>query len=148
MSNETLFLIANNSVIPVWLLLALAPRSLWTARLVHSGAVFVLLGVAYGLLLWADSPGPANANFSSLEGVTQIFTSPKTIIAAWIHYLAFDLFVGAWIVRDAQRHQLRHLYVLPSLVLTLMLGPLGLLSWLGLRWALLKRHHPIAYWDL
>ena len=144
MSNELTFQIANNSVLPAWLLLAFAPRSIWTRHLIDSGFYFALLAIGYGLLLFLDRPGPEEASFSSLQGVSQIFTSPKTLIAAWVHYLVFDLFVGAWIVRDARRHDIKHYWTLPSLLGTLMLGPLGLLSWLGLRAALLRRVALIA----
>jgi hypothetical protein len=52
-------------------------------------------------------------------------------LAGWIHYLAFDLFVGAWEVRDAQRQGIHHLLVIPCLLATLMAGPAGLaLYWL------------------
>lgn len=143
MTDEMIFQVANNSVLPAWFLLAVAPRSVWTRRLIDLGIYPALLGVAYGVLLLIDQPGPQGANFSSLDGVARIFTSPKTLIAAWIHYLAFDLFVGAWVVRDAHRHGIAHPWTFPSLVGTLMLGPLGLLSWLLLRAALLRRLEPI-----
>jgi hypothetical protein len=139
MSDEMIFVIANNSVLPGWLLLILAPRSIWTRRLLDYGLYPVLLGTSYGLLLLLDVPGPQGASFSSLEGVTRIFTTPKTIIAAWIHYLVFDLFVGTWIVRDAQRHDIGHVWTLPCLLGTLMFGPLGLLSWLLIRTVHLRR---------
>ena len=63
-----------------------------------------------------------------------LFTSPHAVLAGWIHYLAFDLFVGAWEVRDARRHGLSHWMVVPCLALTLMLGPFGLLINAGLLW--------------
>jgi len=139
MTNELIFQIANNSVLPAWLLLACAPHSVWTRRLIDYGLYPVLLGLSYGVLLLLDQPGPQGANFSSLDGVSRIFTSQRTLIAAWIHYLVFDLFVGSWITRDASRQGINHLWTLPSLFGTLMLGPLGLLSWLLLRAALLRR---------
>ena len=51
----------------------------------------------------------------------------------WIHYLAFDLFVGAWEVRDAQARGIHHLLVIPCLFLTLMAGPGGLLLYWAIR---------------
>lgn len=143
MSNELIFQLANRSVIFPWALLAVLPRHAWTRRVVHSGLFSAMLALVYGALLILDYPGPEGANFSSLDGVARIFTSPKTLIAAWVHYLAFDLFVGSWIVRDAHRHELAHYWTLPSLFATLMLGPLGLLSWLGLRVVLLRRASPL-----
>lgn len=133
MDDESLFALLNYSVLPAWLLLAALPRWKGTRWVVHSGAYPVVLGLAYAILLFTDQPGPQGASFWTLEGVTRIFTTPHTIIACWLHYLIFDLFVGSWIARDAQRLGIRHAFVLPSLVLTLMFGPVGLISWLGVR---------------
>lgn len=139
MSDELIFQWANRSVLFPWALLAFFPRTVWTRRLVHSGLFCALLALLYGTLLIMDLPGPRGANFSSLDGIARIFTSPKTLIAAWVHYLAFDLFVGSWIVRDAERLNVAHAWTVPSLFVTLMLGPLGLLSWLALRLILTRR---------
>lgn len=133
MSDELVFAIANYSVLPAWALLALAPRARVTRALVHSGLYPLVLAVLYGVLLFGDSPGPEGAHFFSLGGVTNIFTTPRTIIACWIHYLVFDLFVGSWEVRDAGRRGIPHWRCVPSLLLTLMFGPLGLASWLVVR---------------
>ncbi len=132
-SDEIVFSILNYSVLPAWLALAFAPRSRFTELVVHSGAMCALLAIPYAILLFGDSPGPQGAHFFSLDGVTRIFTTPHTIIACWTHYLVFDLFVGAWEARDCQRLGLSHVWVVPSLFLTLMFGPLGLLSWLAIR---------------
>jgi hypothetical protein len=49
-----------------------------------------------------------------------------------VHYLAFDLFVGSWEVRDSQRRRMPHLFIIPSLVLTFLLGPVGFLTYCAL----------------
>jgi len=117
----------------------LAPAWRWTDRIVHAVYIPALLAVAYGFLLFAGQ-GPKDATFSSLAGVTALFrSSPAIILACWTHYLVFDLFVGAWVARDARRLGVRHVFVVPSLVLTLLVGPLGLLSWLVIRVAARKR---------
>jgi hypothetical protein len=54
-------------------------------------------------------------------------------MAGWIHYLLFDLFVGAWEVRDAVRRDVPHWLVVPCLILTLILGPIGLLLYVVVR---------------
>lgn len=140
MSNETLFLIANFTPAPFWALLVLAPRWRWTYRLVHSPLPALLLVPAYAwLLFFGDDPGPQGASFWSLAGVMQIFTTPRTVIACWIHYLVFDLFVGAWIARDARRLGIPHLASLPALASTLFFGPIGYLVHLALRYAWKRR---------
>ncbi len=133
MSDETIFAIVNYSVLPAWTLLVLLPEHVVTKRVVHSGLYPLVLGLAYAFLLFGDHPGPQGASFFTLEGVTRIFTTPRTIIACWVHYLIFDLFVGSWIARDRKRLGLPHLLSVPSIVLTLLFGPVGLLSWLVVR---------------
>jgi hypothetical protein len=133
MSPETLFLICNNGVLPAWLLLAFAPTWSWTQRIVHQVWIPILLGSVY-LGVFVTSPeSPAGGGFSSLSGVMALFTSPHFALVGWVHYLVFDLFVGAWEVRDARRRSISHVFVVPCLALTLMLGPVGLLAYLVLR---------------
>lgn len=133
MTDETIFLLCDYGVVPFWALLVLAPRSRITGRLVHSGLFAVLLVPVYALLLFGDQPGPQGASFFTLAGVSRIFTTPRTIIACWVHYLVFDLFVGAWEARDAARRGIHHFYVVPCLVATLLFGPVGLGAYLALR---------------
>jgi len=66
------------------------------------------------------------------------FTVPEAVIAGWLHYLVFDLFVGAWEVRDAQKRGINHWLVVPCLFFTLILGPVGLLLYIALRFATRK----------
>ena len=139
MSDEQLFLIANASVLPAWGLLALAPRWLWTRRLVHSALYPMLLGVAYALGFFVALPGSDSASdgagMGSLAGISAAFANPRTLLVGWVHYLVFDLFVGAWQARDAQQHGIPHWLLVPCLFLTLMAGPMGLLLYLAIRFA-------------
>jgi hypothetical protein len=133
---ETVFNLFTYGVFPAWALLLFAPRWKWTRRLVHSVLIPVMLGVAHlglmlGLQLSASVPEGANA--ASLRGAMLLFSDPWVAVLCWIHYLAFDLFVGAWIVRDAGRRGLPHLAVAPCVLLTMMYGPSGLLVYLILR---------------
>jgi hypothetical protein len=130
---DTLFKAANYAVIPFWLLLIVAPRWSWTQRLVHSPVVLLLLAPIYADLLFGFSPAPEGVEFSSLYGVMVGFSAPHIVVAAWIHYLIFDLFVGAWESRDAQRRGIPHLLVVPCLLVTLMVGPIGLLLYVLVR---------------
>ena len=135
MDPALVFTVCNVGVLPAWLLLALAPRWAGTQRVVHAVWIPVLLALAYGWAFVSNSATPEGGSFASLAGVMALFTSPHIALAGWIHYLVFDLFVGAWEVRDAQRHGIAHGWVLPALFATLMLGPLGLLLYLGIRFA-------------
>jgi len=132
MDNETLFSVCNTVVLPGWLLLALAPRWRPGTHLIAPVVLPGLLAIVY-LILVVASLGSSDGSFSTLEGVARLFANPSALLAGWIHYLAFDLFIGSWEVRNAQRIGVRHLYVLPCLLLTFLLGPIGLLIYLGVR---------------
>jgi len=133
MSPDTLFLFCSYSVIPAWLLLAVAPHHRLTQTLVHAIWFPLLLGPFYIYALFFGAPTPEGGGFGTLQGVMTLFTSPTAVLGGWIHYLVFDLFVGAWIVRDAKRQQINHWVTLPFLFATLMAGPAGLMLYLLLR---------------
>ena len=138
MSNEVLFSICNTAVLPGWLLLAILPRWKWTARLITAVIIPGLLGLVYLYLVLTEF-GKTEGGFGSLAQVQQLFANPAMLVAGWIHYLAFDLFLGSWEVRDAQRLGLSHWLVIPCLVLTFLFGPIGLLLYFALRAALKKQ---------
>jgi len=98
-------------------------------------ALFIpaLLGIAYLGAFVASGGLPEGGDFGSLGAIMRAFQEPWVMLAGWLHYLAFDLFVGCWEVRDAQRLEIPHLLVVPCLVLTLMLGPVGLLLYAAIR---------------
>lgn len=134
MTPEALFSAASTAVVPGWLLLVFAPRWKWTARLITPVLIPALLGLLY-LYLIVTRFGASEGGFGSLAEVRRLFEDPALLLAGWVHYLAFDLFIGSWEVRDAQRHGLSHFLVVPCLALTFLFGPLGLLLYLGLRGA-------------
>tara|TARA_R110002020_G_scaffold122787_3_gene278643 strand:- start:800 stop:1243 length:444 start_codon:yes stop_codon:yes gene_type:complete len=132
MPPETLFQIANPVAMAGWLALALSPLAPRPTQIAAGLVVPVLLSLAYAALILANWSG-AEGGFGSLAEVMLLFTDPAIALAGWLHYLAFDLFVGAWEVRTARREAIPHLLVLPCLVLTFLFGPIGLLAFLGLR---------------
>ena len=134
MDPETLFLIATRATLPCWLLLIVLPRWKWSTRLVTI-FVPVLLGGLYLVLVWRYF-GRSGGGYGALGEVRTLFEHPWMLLAGWVHYLAFDLFVGAWEARDAQRLGIHQLLLMPCLALTLMFGPVGLLAYLILRFAL------------
>ena len=130
---ETLFKAANYAVVPFWLLLIVVPRWSWTQRLVHGPVALLLLTPVYAYMLFGYGPVPEGMGFSSLYGVMIGFSAPHIVVAGWIHYLIFNLFIGAWETRDAQRRGIPHLLVVPCLIVTLMIGPVGLLLYVLVR---------------
>lgn len=133
MTPAALFQLGNLTALGGWLLLILLPR--WTpgARLVCAVILPVLLGVAYLYLAILYFGGVEGGGFGSIEEVRTLFAVDGALVAGWLHYLAFDLFVGAWEVRDSRTLGIHHLAVVPCLLLTFMLGPIGLVAYLSIR---------------
>ena len=131
MDNEQIFSLAGLAAMAGWLVLIATPirRGLMIALARWIG---VGLGATYAALI-AIHWGKGEGGFGSLAEVKQLFGRDGVLLAGWIHYLAFDLWVGAWEVEDAPRHGLSHWLVLPCLFLTFMFGPIGLLAYLILR---------------
>ncbi len=136
MNFESLFTLANAAVMPAWLLLVFSPDGQWTRRVAHSFLYPYLLGVCYLVLIVTTWGG--DGGMGSLAEVRQGFSRDGVLLLGWVHYLVFDLFIGAWTVRDAQRHGIVHFAIIPSLVLTLMLGPIGLMTYGAVRWMHLR----------
>jgi uncharacterized membrane protein YkvI len=128
---ELLFTLANLTAACGWLILLFAPK-LKRFLGIPSYWVPALLAVLY-LILVLLHLGESEGSFQTLSGVAGLFANPWVLLAGWIHYLAFDLFVGSWEVRDAQARGLAHWRVLPCLLLTFLLGPIGLLLYLAQR---------------
>jgi hypothetical protein len=121
-----LFTICNDLALIGWALLVLAPRWRWTERLVLSGAWSLLLSLVYLALLVRFFPS-AQGGFGSLDAVARLFHNEWLLLAGWVHYLAFDLLVGAVEVRQSRAAGIPHLVLVPCLILTLLFGPIGLL---------------------
>jgi ABA4-like protein len=132
MTAEQLFSILNLVTMAAWLPLVFLPRVRWATTVVPV-VMPCLLAVIYVVLVAATMPR-SEGGFSSLAGVRALFDNPWALVAGWTHYLAFDLFVGGWEVRDAQQRGIPHLLVVPALVLTFLFGPAGLLFYLAIRW--------------
>ena len=130
MTAEQIFSLCGIIAMTGWAGLVLAPRWTVTRDWVAPVVAPLLIAGIYAWLMSSNSP-PAGGGFGSLQEVTVLFSNPNLLLAGWIHYLAFDLFGGAWEVRDAQRQGIHHLLVIPCLFATLMAGPAGLaLYWL------------------
>jgi hypothetical protein len=132
MSPDQIFSLVNFVALSSWVLLALLPRRRWVANVLAGMAVPALLAAVYVAIIamkWAGSPG----GFASLSAVATLFSNPWLLLAGWTHYLAFDLFVGSWEVRDARDRGMPHLLVLPCLALTFLFGPAGWLLYLAMR---------------
>lgn len=129
---ETLFALSGPLAMAGWLALIVAPLAPRVAQAVAGLAIPALLSVAYtGLILahWAGAEG----GFGSLADVMRLFDDPAVALAGWLHYLAFDLFVGAWIVRTARAEGMPHVLAIVCLPPTFLFGPAGFLAFTALR---------------
>lgn len=132
MTPEQIFALSGPLALLGWAALVFSPLAPRAAQGVAGLAVPLVLAVAYaGLILghWAEAEG----GFGSLADVAKLFANPWLLLAGWLHYLCFDLFVGAWIVRRARAEGVAHGFVLPCLALTFLFGPAGYLAFNALR---------------
>ena len=135
---SALFTMVNLLALMAWVGLIALPR--WPALL--SGVLYMgvgllcliyavtMIGVVSGLI---PNPEGGGADFTTIEGVQAIFATRAGTTIGWTHYLAFDLFVGLWIARDADAKNISRLLQAPILLATFMAGPLGLGLWLAIR---------------
>jgi hypothetical protein len=134
MTLETIFSLCSGLAMLGWLGLVFVPKSTVARELLPSVIIPVLLGVTYAYLMFSfRGEAPADGGFGSLAEVKALFSVDALLLAGWIHYLAFDLFIGAWIVIDSQDREINHFLILPCLFFTLMTGPFGLLIYLLLK---------------
>lgn len=130
MQPETVFSVCNTIALFGWIVLLAGFRKSWSVRAARCLAI--AFSVTYVIVLGAHF-GAAEGGFGTLPDVMKLFTNRWIALGGWIHYLAFDLFVGAWIVAEGQRDGLAWWRVLPALPLTFMFGPAGLLLFAVLR---------------
>jgi Domain of unknown function (DUF4281) len=129
-----LFNVAFPLAAPFWVLMIFAPTWSRTRRILGSPLV-----VVPPLVVYAVAVLPHFAEFApvlarpDIGGVQQMLDTAGGAAAGWVHFIAFDLFVGRWIYLDGRERGVHPLIISPILVLTLMLGPLGLLAYLVAR---------------
>jgi hypothetical protein len=127
MNLEMLFSVAGILAMIGWLALLMSPFvPEWSDKI--AGLVIpVLLSLGYVVLLIFFSSG-GDGGFGSLADVAKLFSQQEALLAGWVHFLAFDLLIGAWICRTARREKLRFWLVVPCLPLTFLFGPAGFLA--------------------
>lgn len=129
LSPELAFRNGNLLALVCWIALAMSPPSRrWTPWVWRIAGLWVplVLALGYVVLLWSHWGA---GGFGSLAEVREFFERPGLLAAGWLHYLAFDLFVGTWMMRDAGQRGLPHPAVVPCLALTFLFGPTGLLAY-------------------
>ncbi len=137
----TVFQVTNAVALVGWLLLAFAPRRpLPLTAVLYLGVgllclayVAMFAGLLGGLVDPVRVAGAEQPFHYDIAGIRNLFGTDGGIVLGWTHYLAFDLFVGLWIAKDADAKRVHRLIQLPILFATFMAGPIGLLLWLIVR---------------
>jgi hypothetical protein len=138
---EQIFGLANLYAMLCWAVLAFAPkREQIVTPLFYAGVgllalsyAVLIIGLLGGMIDGGTGSTGGTPDFTKLAGVQALFDSQGGATIGWIHYLAFDLFVGIWVARNADRHGYSRIVQIPILFFVFMAGPLGLIMYLILR---------------
>mgnify|MGYP001178429631 FL=1 len=129
---EILYYWVNFGVLPFWLILIFFPQSNICKYLVTSIFPIFILSGAYVFILYKSYLNSFDfiSNFDlyiGIESLSDLFTNKSFLIMFWIHFVSINLFTGGWIVRDSQRLGINKILLILPLVITYLIGPLGLL---------------------
>jgi len=131
MTPDALFQIANPLAFLGWIALLGYP---FAPKMVEAFSGYIIPGILSLMYLtlilvhWSSAEG----GFDTLANVMLLFKDPGTALAGWTHFLAFDLFLGMWAAKTARAEGIRHVFMIPSLTLTFLFGPIGFLLTLAL----------------
>jgi len=129
---DQIFQLSNLLVMPFWLLMILFPHWRWSRRIIATPWIVAPAALLYAVLIVPALAGGALADLANpqLAAIAALLGSPQGATVGWVHFLAFDLFVGRWIYLDSHTRKISAWITSPVLFLVLMVGPLGLLAYL------------------
>ena len=133
---EILYFWVNLGVLPFWLILIFFPQSNLSKYFVTSIFPFLLLSGAYVFVLYKSylNTYDFDSNFElylSISNLSNLFSNNIFLMLFWIHFISINLFVGGWIVRDSQKFMINKILVGIPLIITYLIGPLGIfIYWL------------------
>ncbi len=133
---DTLFTLANVFALPFWFLMIALPGWRWTRRIMDGVWPIAALALLYAGLLLSQVAAPGGGDLvaslanPSVAGTAALLGSPAGATVGWVHFLAFDLFVGRWAYLDSRERGLSAWLASPALFFILMAGPLGFLLYL------------------
>ena len=133
MEPTDVFSIANMTAMPMWLLMIILPKWKITGYLIDYKIIPILLSAVYLFYIVQSISGGSGLDFGSLESVMAMFTKEDAVLAGWVHYLAFDLLIGMWIVNQNKTLKIHQILIAICLFGTFMLGPVGFLLFMILR---------------
>ena len=133
---EILYFWVNLGVLPFWLILIFFPQSNLSKYFVTSIFPFLLLSGAYVFVLYKSylNTYDFDSNFElylSISNLSNLFSNNLFLVLFWIHFISINLFVGGWIVKDSQKFMINKILVGIPLIITYLIGPLGIfIYWL------------------
>lgn len=131
---EMIFNFANLYIMPFWALMIFLPRWRITRKIMRSLWVFVPLALAYTVLVLPEFSGLlASLSNPSLADLGALLSTPQGVTIGWLHFLAFDLFVGRWALFDSIKRGVPWYLTSIALVFTLLFGPFGFLLYFVMR---------------
>lgn len=145
MSPDSVFQTCSTIAMVGWLVLLIISPFWSSFDKFLIGIIITLFTIVYAWLIFQVFRPEDFEKFGSLNGVMELFTDKTAVTAGWVHYLAFDLLTGIWIKKNAQKYNIHHLILIPCLLLTFMLGPIGLLLYLLVRWIKTKQYFVANY---
>ena len=130
---DEIFSAAGSAAMVGWLILIFLPRRFNLLFAIPQYIIPFGLALLYAGLILPNFFSVEGGGFGSMDEVRALFANDAVFLAGWVHYLAFDLFIGAWIARRADALGLPRIMQAPILIATFMLGPIGLALFLGVR---------------
>jgi hypothetical protein len=131
MSADQIFGFGNQLALAGWAILILLPRR-WRIVWIPRYVIPAILSFGYAPLVLANF-FTAEGGFSSIAHVRALFENDLMLTAGWLHYLAFDLFVGSWIAVECDRLGAPRTVQAALLIATFMFGPVGFLLFVLMR---------------
>ena len=133
---EILYFWINLGVLPFWLILIFFPSSNINKFFVTSILPILLLSGAYIFALYKSYLNTYDfiGNFElylSISNLSNLFSNNLFLILFWVHFVSMNLFVGGWMVRDSQKLVMNKILVAFPLIITYLIGPIGVfIYWL------------------
>ncbi|MDA9653599.1 ABA4-like family protein [Candidatus Pelagibacter sp.] len=133
---EMLYYWVNLGVLPFWLILIFFPQSNLCKYFVTSIFPIFILSGAYLFMLYKSylNSYDFNNNFTlylGIDNISDLFKDKFYLMMFWIHFISVNLFTGGWIVRDSQKFFINKFILVIPLIVTYLIGPIGLfLYWL------------------
>ena len=138
MSADNFYWYASVLIFIPWVLLIFVPKWQYTEPIAFGSAIILLVAAAIFTIQYLTGP-EGGGNFLSLAGFENLFRSKEMLLTGWLNYLSFCLLVGTWQTHDARQLKIGHIFLIPTLLLTMLTGPAGLLLYLVVRFFRTKK---------